>query len=257
MTTPESPITDPSEIIYKVWGYFGGTVETVKEVIARYPEDCIEMLRKERKTDWNYELRNIQNEPQWARHYPPLYMHLQHGRPDLFAKLNTMLDSIDGPYSNFRRAWEIKNALEQERNAIAQKLHLEEMRKQTEQYRKYKAELISRRKEQMGSRYYELDACNTYIILTQSKMKILIDEIDLLQSRVFSKINQLEKINFDLSKYPKNEANLKKQSVASQYIETHKNELVILKNNLTQMKQEYDAKLERFNVLKTEHDLIK
>jgi len=253
----ESPISDPSEIVYLVWGYFGGTVQTVKEEIARYPEDCIEMLRTERKTDWHYELRNIQQQPQWARHYPPLYMHLKYKTPDLFAKLNTMLDSIDGPYSNFRKAWEIQNAIEQERNAIAQKLHLEELRKQTEQYKKSKAELISRRIEQMGSRYYELDACNIYIILTQSKIKILIDEIDLLQSRVLFKINQLEKINLDLSKYPKNEANLKKQSDASQFIERHTSELGELRNNLTQMKQEYDTKFARYEVLKTEHDLIK
>jgi hypothetical protein len=224
-----------------------------RNITISYPDECLEILRIERRDDWCIEYEFLENGLGWCKHIHPFIIELIDVHPELYKELNTMLDKLDGPYSRFKENWihEREECLKQE--AIEQEEHKKLMQARQEIQKQKQEELIRKRKEQMGSRYDQYYQFKLDILTLSTEIQEISLQISIYEERINKKRPKLEE-----EEKKKNNSNKiynkTKHEDAIAFIAiyneklnnlidtlTPKNELLIhLKNKYEELKKEHD-----------------
>jgi DNA repair exonuclease SbcCD ATPase subunit len=222
---------------------------------ATYPEECLEILRKERLDDWRIEYQSLEYGHNWCKHVHPLIMVLRCEHPILYSELNTMLDQLDGPYSRFEDEWRRNR---DERIAREMKDREEQkklMQKQQEIQKQKQEELQRKRKEQMGSRYDQYHQIKLDIFRLSNEIQEISSQISICEERINEKRPKL--IDEEKKKESKNKTyNKKKHDDAIAFIEKYNQKLKELNDILTPNNEVLIQLKENYEQLKKEHDDI-
>jgi hypothetical protein len=226
-----------------------------RNITISYPDECLEILRKERRDDWRIEYEFLENGLGWCKHIHPFIMELIHVYPELYKKLNIMLDQLEGPYSKFKEDWSRNREERLKQEAIEQEKYNKLMQEYQEKQKQKQEELIRKRKEQMGSRYNQYYQIKLDIFKLSNEMQEISSQICVCEERITEKRPKLE----EEEKKKKNNNktyNKKKHEDAIAFIEKYNQKLNNLIDTLTSKNQILIQLKNKYEELKKEHDEI-